>query len=136
MKFTSMCVHALCALVYLARRRGGGLVPAAKIARAERLSRTFLVKALKALVSAGVLRSSKGPSGGYGLARPARSVTLLEVVEAVDGPIRGDAMRLVGKGSARLDARLQGVCDRVAEVVRHRLRKVSLADLAGKGGTG
>jgi Rrf2 family protein len=110
---------------------GGGLVPAGTIADAGGLSGHFLVKGLKALVSAGVLHSVRGPNGGHRLARPARSITLLEVVEAVDAPVRGEAPR-VGEDS-RFDARLQGVCDRVAGAVRRRLRKVSLADLAGEG---
>jgi Rrf2 family protein len=129
MKFTSFCLYALRALLHLARHEGTGFASAKAIAEAEGLSDPYLAKALKALTSAGVLHSLKGPHGGYRLARPARSITLLEVMEAVDGPLRGEAPRLGGKMSARL----RGVCDGVAESVRHRLRKVSLADLAGEG---
>jgi Rrf2 family protein len=133
MKFTSMCAHALYGLVYLARHEGRGLVSSNTIADGQGLSAEFLAKALKALASAGVLHSLRGPNGGYRLARPARSVTLLEVVEAVDGPIRGEAPRVAAADGHRLDDRLQGVCDGVAEVVRHRLRRVSLADLTREG---
>jgi Rrf2 family protein len=133
MKFTSACVYALRALVHLARHGGGGLVASHTIAAAEGLSESFLLKSLKPLVSAGVLRSVKGPSGGYRLARPARKITLLEVVEAVDGPIRGDVAPVAPGEGARLDARLQEVCEGVAEVVRRRLGKMSVADLAPRG---
>jgi Rrf2 family protein len=133
MRFTSACAHVLRALVYLARRRGAGFVSVDVIARAGALSETFLRKSLKPLVSARVLRSAKGPRGGYRLARPARRITLLEVVEAVEGPVRGLAPRVGGAVGARLDARLQQVCDAAAEAVRRRLRRVSLADLAGEG---
>jgi Rrf2 family protein len=129
MKLTSLSAHALRALAYLARHEGG-FVTAARIARAEGVSEPFVVKGLKPLAAAGVLHALKGPHGGYRLARPPRHITLLEVVEAVDGPVRGEAPRF--GGDARLDARLQEVCDRAAEVVRRRLRKVSLADLAGE----
>jgi Rrf2 family protein len=130
MKFTSACVYALRALVRLARHREGGFVSVEEIAAAP--SESFLRKSLKSLVSAGVLRSSRGPHGGYRLARPVRSITLPEVVEAIDGPVRGIVPRFAAGDGARLDARLQGVCDDVAGLVRRRLGKVRVADLAGE----
>jgi Rrf2 family protein len=129
-RLTRLCVHALRGLAHLARHEGGRPVTAEAIAGAEGLSRLYLVKALEPLASAGVLRSVKGPNGGYGLARPARDITLLEVVEVVEGPVRGRLPRFAADAS-RLDARLQQVCDDAAGAVRRRLRKVSLADLAG-----
>jgi Rrf2 family protein len=133
MKFTSMCGYALLALVYLARHEGGGLVPAGVIAGNEGLPAQYLAKALKALAVVGVVRSVKGPNGGYRLARPDRAITLLEVVEAVGGPVRGEAPRVGAADGSRLDRRLQRVCDDAAELVRWQLQKVSLADLAGEG---
>jgi Rrf2 family protein len=132
MKLTSASVHAVRALAYLARHPGGRPVSAETIAAAEGLSHGFLLKALKPLAAAGVVRSDRGPSGGYRLARPARSLTLLDVVEVVDGPLRGEAPAVGGGKHARLDARLQRVCEALAETVRGRLRRVSLAELAGR----
>jgi hypothetical protein len=69
--------------------------------------------------------------GGYRLARPAKGITLLEVVEAVEGPLRGEAPPLgITPEGRRLDSRLQAMCDQAAKTVRGRLRRVSLADLA------
>jgi Rrf2 family protein len=133
MRFTSACVHGLRALVHLARHEGDGLISGDAIADAEGLSWTFLTKALTALAKARVVVASRGRRGGIRLARPARSITLLEVVEAVDGPVRGEAPRVGGRGHARFDARLQAVCDGAAKAVRRRLRRVTVADLAGEG---
>jgi Rrf2 family protein len=133
MRFTGACVYDLRALAYLARH-GGGPVASHTIAAAEGLSEKFLLKALTPLVKSGVLRSERGQGGGYRLVRPTRSITLLEVVEAVEGPVRGEAPVVGGRGHARLDARLQEVCEGVAELVRRRLGKVSVADLAREGG--
>jgi DNA-binding IscR family transcriptional regulator len=81
-------------------------------------------------VNAGALISVKGLNGGYRLAKPLKQVTLLEVVEAVDGPIRGEAPP-VGQGrDAALDKRLQVVCDMAAALVRRRLAKATLAERA------
>jgi Rrf2 family protein len=132
MRFTSACVYDLRALVHLARH-GGGPVASHTIAAAEGLSEKFLLKALMPLVKSGVLRSERGQGGGYRLVRPARSITLLDVVEALDGPVRGEAPGVGGRGHAQLDGRLQKVCEGVAELVRRRLRRVTVADLAGEG---
>jgi Rrf2 family protein len=134
MKLTSASMHALRALVYLARHGGEGLTRAHVIAAAEKLSLGFLGKSLQQLASAGVLYSVRGPNGGFRLARPPERVTLLEVLEAVDGPVRGEVPRVAVGDKGRLDARLQQACEQAADTVRRRLRAVTLADLAGRGG--
>ena len=60
-----------------------------------------------------------------------KGITLLEVVEAVDGPLGGD-LQPVGdsKDGATLDRRLQAVCDGAVSLVRERLAGVTLAELA------
>jgi Rrf2 family protein len=131
MKMSCACSYALRALVFLARQDGGGLVPSGQIAEAEGLPERFLGKVLKPLVSSMVLLSLRGPNGGYCLARPAKGITMLDVVEAVDGPVRGETPRWAATTGRKLNARLQEVYDAGAEVVRRRLRKVSVADLAG-----
>jgi Rrf2 family protein len=132
MKLTSASVYAVRGLAFLAQHPSDRLVTAATIAGAEGLSELYLRKVLMPLVSTGVLRSVMGPGGGYRLGRPARAVSLLDVVEAVDGPIRGNVPRwTTAPTDARLDARLQRVCDVVAEAVRERLAGVTVAELVG-----
>jgi Rrf2 family protein len=130
MKLTRASDYALAALVHLARHGDGSPVPSHVIAKAHGTPERFLLKLLLPLVSAGVLRSVKGPHGGYRLARPTKDISLLQIVEAVDGPIRGEAPPVGTGAGATLDRRLQEACDAVAGLVRGRLAKVSLADLA------
>jgi Rrf2 family protein len=125
MKLTRASSYAVQALVYLAREGAGRPVPSHVAARAQGSPGRFLLKVLKPLVDSGVLRSLQGPAGGYRLARPAKDITLLEIVEAVDGPVRGDAPPV-----GRLDRRLQAACDEAAALVRQRLARVTLAELA------
>jgi Rrf2 family protein len=129
MRLTQASTYALAYLVYLARERPDRPVPSYEAAREEGLPERFLLKVLGLLARAGVLWGTRGPSGGYRLAREPKDITLLEVIEAVDGPLRGDA-GAVGKKGAALDHRLQAVCDQAAALVRERLKKVTLADLA------
>ena len=131
MRLTLGCVYALHALEHLAAQGDGGPATARHIAEERGLPGDFLSKALQPLVRAGLLRSEKGPNGGFRLARPASPISLLEVVEAVDGPLRAEAPRVAGVRDG-LDPRLEGVCERVAEEVRRRFGQVRLSDLAGK----
>lgn len=64
-------------------------VPAARLAELHDVSPTYLAKQLQALSRAGLVRSVQGKSGGYVLTRSPAQITVLDVVEAVDGP--GDA---------------------------------------------
>src|SRR5947209_13535304 len=63
----------------------------------------------KPLVSARILFSIKGPHGGYRLARKAEEISLLDVLEAVDGPIRGQAP-LIEESNGPLNTKLEAVC--------------------------
>jgi Rrf2 family protein len=132
MKLLSIsCGNALRALTHIAGEAGNRPLASRHITAAGGIPDPFLRKVLRILVSAQVLRSGKGPNGGYSLARPASEITLLEVVEAVDGPIRGVAP-LANGGGAGLDARLEAACTQAADEVRRRLGKVRLSDLANK----
>jgi Rrf2 family protein len=131
MKLSHSVLYAVHTLVDLAGREPGLLCPSHVLAREHGLSERFLFKALLPLVHAGLLESVKGPHGGYRLAKRPKDTTLLEVVEVIDGPIRGEAGQVPGAGGAELDARLQAACERIAEQLRRQLRKVRLSDLAG-----
>ncbi|MEU4347918.1 Rrf2 family transcriptional regulator [Streptomyces sp. NPDC023838] len=61
-------------------------VPAARLAELHGLPPGYLAKHLQALSQAGILRSTPGPTGGYSFTRPAGDITVLDVVQAVDGP--------------------------------------------------
>jgi Rrf2 family protein len=134
MKLTRACGYALHALVSLARQESPNPVASHLVADAQNIPDRFLLKVLKPLVTAGVLQSVKGPHGGYKLTRAPSKITLLEVVEAVEGPVRGRVDYVEGAGTKALDDRLQAVCGKVAENVRSQLQKVRLSELADVAG--
>jgi Rrf2 family transcriptional regulator, iron-sulfur cluster assembly transcription factor len=110
--------HVLQALVHLARERPGVWVTSQEIGRAEGLPDKFLRMLLGRLVKARVVRSVKGANGGYSLARSPKDITLLEIIEAVDGPIQGEAPAVGAGGATALDDRLQALTDGAALLVR------------------
>jgi Rrf2 family protein len=127
MKLSRASYYAVTAVVYLARHDDRA-VPSYEIAKAEALPEMFLLKVLYPLVCAGILNSLKGPSGGYRLARPAKGITLLNVIEAVDGPVT--AVGVARNDSGALERRLRTVCDQVAANFRRYLARVTVAELA------
>jgi Rrf2 family protein len=131
MKLTRSSAYALSALACLARQKSTTSVPShALAAEATEIPERFLLKLLLPLVSAGILRSVRGPGGGYRLARPAAQVSVLDVIQAVDGPIRGEVPD-VGKGAAAaFDRRLREACEEAARLERERLARTSIAELA------
>lgn len=128
MKQSNTVRYAVAALVRLANRDPSPVAHADGLARAAGVPRGSLPRVLTRLVRGRVLASLPGRLGGYMLARPARSITLLDVVEAVEGPVGPVAQS--GK-PLPTDARLLEALTRASEAYRRRLRSVTLADLAG-----
>ncbi len=88
---TSKSPYAVRALVELHRLGDTGPVPIAELARRGDIPVQFLEQLFATLRRAGVLRSQRGVKGGYSFARPATELTVLEIVELLDGPIGQDA---------------------------------------------
>jgi Rrf2 family protein len=74
-------------MIYLASISPEAVVPFREIARQMLVPEDFLAKILKTLVDHGLVRSTRGPHGGYALARSSSAISFLEVIEAVEGPI-------------------------------------------------
>ena len=132
MKVSRASSYAIHALVYMATKKLNHPVASHHIARARGIPERFLVKVLKPLVSARVLQSVKGPNGGYWLAKGPTEITLLEILEAVDGPLRGQASFSRDDTDRALNKCLDDVCMRAAEIVRKQFQKVRLSELASK----
>ena len=132
MKLTRASSYALHAVAYMAAQKQQGPVASHLIAQQRGIPERFLLKVLKPLVSARVLHSVKGPNGGYRLAKPATQISMLEVLEAVDGPIRGQAPFTEDKNGGSLNHKLENICKQTADAMRKQLEKVRISELASK----
>jgi Rrf2 family protein len=90
------CQHALRALIYLAEKDAPGPVLVREIADAAGVPRQSLAKILHGLRNQGLVRSTKGPGGGYQLARPGDLLRVVDVIEAVDGRVELDKSCILG----------------------------------------
>ena len=86
MIFTTTTEYAVRGLGELASRADGHYMLLNDLVRGTDLPRDFLAKIFQRFVRAGVLRSAKGRGGGFALARPAHQITLMDIVEIIDGP--------------------------------------------------
>ncbi len=84
---TSKGKYGIKAMVHLAMLEPGETAQIAEIALRNNISKKFLDAILLDLRNAGMLRSKKGPGGGYALAKPARTIEVGAVIRALDGPI-------------------------------------------------
>lgn len=87
MQITRQADYAIRAILYLARLKPGAQAATAQIAREQHIPLTFLAKIMSQLSAAGVVRATRGAHGGVALARGADEISLLDIVETIDGPI-------------------------------------------------
>jgi Rrf2 family protein len=128
MRLTRASSYALHAVAFMAQQRSEKPVASHHIAAARGIPMRFLLKVLKPLVSAGLLTSIKGPHGGYALSREPEDISILEIIEAVDGRIRGHAP-FAKDGNAALNNKLETICRTSAEATREHLKTVRVSDL-------
>ncbi len=83
--FSRRCEYALQAVLYLALKPEGEKTTNKELTQHMRMPSPFLAKILQDLAHKGLLISSKGPRGGFALGRPAKAITLFNIVEAIDG---------------------------------------------------
>jgi Rrf2 family protein len=87
MQITRQADYALRAMLYLAQIEPNQRAATSTIAEQQRIPPSFLAKIISQLSIAGLIHTSRGARGGVTLARQPEEITILEVVEAIDGPI-------------------------------------------------
>jgi Rrf2 family protein len=123
--------YAVRAAVELAGAQEGCLLKAERIAEAQDIPLNFLENILAQLRQAQIVESRRGPEGGYLLARPAKEITIADVIRAIDGPLAGVSGRrpqdLTYGGSAEP---MRDVWVAVRASLRGVLERITLADVA------
>ena len=128
------CKYALQALVHLARREKEGSIPLREVAEEEGIPASFLAKVLQQLARQKMLRSSKGPGGGFAFRIPPAQISVLDIVRAVDGL---DGMEACVMRTEPCDAKnpcpMHEAWTAIQDRVYLLMKETSLADLAAGG---
>ena len=130
MQITRQADYALRAMVYLANQGPTERSATSQIAETKKIPPSFLAKIISQLSIAGLIHTSRGARGGVTLARPASEITVLEVIEAIDGPIALNECTVSPEGCPfEGDCPIHGLwCDTQAELVE-KLRKTTFDTL-------
>lgn len=87
MQITKQADYALRAIIYLSRMDENNKAPTSKIAEAQGIPPSFLAKIISQLSIAGLIHTSRGARGGVSLARAPEDISVLDVIQAIDGPV-------------------------------------------------
>jgi Rrf2 family transcriptional regulator, iron-sulfur cluster assembly transcription factor len=130
MQITRAGEYGVLGLLYLARQEPGAMAMIEDISRVEKVPKSFLAKIFQSLAKAGLLRSVRGTGGGFTLAKRPEEITILEVIEAIEGKIAfgrclQDEPECEHMGGCALCGLLEQAQDRVKDV----FTRTTLADL-------
>jgi Rrf2 family protein len=131
MQITRQADYAVRAMVYLSQIGEEKRAATGQIALEKNIPPSFLAKIVSQLSVAGLLQTSRGARGGVSLAKPAEAITLLDVIEAIDGPIMlNDCVGEISSCKYDEDCPLKPVwCDAQKMLVDH-LAKTNFAQFA------
>jgi Rrf2 family protein len=129
MQITRQADYAVRAVLYLAQNGSDKRAATSQIAEEQQIPPSFLAKIVSQLSVAGLLQTSRGARGGVSLARTPEEISLLEVVEAIDGPILlNECVAANGACTFGDDCPMRPVwCDAQAELV-DRLKNTTFAE--------
>ena len=128
MKLSRTVAYAIQATLQLAENDSKTPIPCSRLASQGAMPERFLLQILRNLVTHGILQSTRGVDGGYALVRRPEEISVLEVIEAIDGPL--DSRVPVAEGlNQESQVRLQTALEQVASTAREQLKSIKLSQI-------
>jgi len=121
--------YGLLAACYVAEHQEKTLVLSQDIAKEYNIPLEYLLKILQQFVKANILRSKRGPRGGFSLAKSPKKITLLEIIEAVEGPTVSPLDLIDYARGEKSSARADQICKKAIAQARSVFEKAKLSDL-------
>jgi Rrf2 family protein len=131
MKLSRTVAYAVQATLLLAQSKSDAPVPCSQLATEGKMPERFLLQILRHLVTHGILHSTRGVDGGYSLERKPEEISLLEVIEAIDGPLVASLPAIEGNHMSAIESRLRHALEQVTANYRRQLDTIKLSDLLG-----
>jgi Rrf2 family protein len=128
MKLSRTVAYAVRATLQLAQNKTDAPIPCSKLAAEGNMPERFLLQILRNLVTHGILRSTRGVDGGYALTRAPEQISLLDVIEAIEGPL--DAGDPASDGlPVESQAKLQDALQQITDTARSQLQAITFSQL-------
>ena len=131
MKINTTAHFGLITAGYIAERADEGWVMSNTIAEEYDIPPLYLLKIMQEMVKANILRSKRGPGGGYTLARPAKEITLLEIIEVAGGPISSQLNMAELTGNAEFSVNMEKMFMKGYERAASILSRAKLSQMVG-----
>jgi Rrf2 family protein len=129
MNLSKSVTYGMIAMGHIAKQNDGHSVPSEEIAKEFDIPNEFLVKIMSQLARTGLLRSKRGPLGGFSLAKPAKEISLLEIIEAVEGSLKSSYGIAEQTKKQRFAINMDAICNKAADQGMAILKKARLSDL-------
>ena len=129
MKISRSTGYALVAVGYVAENCQDGPILAARVSKEYGISLEYLLKIMQLLVRANVLKSKRGPRGGFSLTRDPKDISMLQVIEAVDGPLTRPLHMAEQTHSADFGIKMESACKEAIEKATEIFDKAKISDM-------
>lgn len=129
MRISRSTGYALLAVGYIAQHKEKKIVLSQTISKEYDIPLEYLLKILQQLVRATVLRSKRGPRGGFSLAKPTKKITMLQIIEAVDGPMVSQLNLVEHAGKEKFSVRAERTYEKAIQQAKNVFEKAKLSTL-------
>jgi Rrf2 family protein len=130
LRLTNAGDYAIRSMIFIASLPEDAVVLRSEICETQKIPSSFMAKILRSLVRAQLLRSTRGVNGGFSLARPASKVTLLDILESIEGPLAlTDCVPSPEECEHSMNCPANAVWGRVQNSIKEILRSSTLEDL-------
>jgi Rrf2 family protein len=129
MKLSKPVTYGMIAMGYIAKQAEGYWATSEELAQEFDMPKEFLQKIMNQYVRAGILLAKRGPQGGFSLAKPAKEISLLEIIEAVEGSIKNYYEIAQQAKKQKYAIKMDEICSKAADQAIVVLKKAKLSDL-------
>ena len=129
MKITKAVELGLLAVGHIAKYAGDGYVSLLSIEKKYGIASSQMAKAVKDLFRAGILKNKMGPKGGFKLARPASEISMLDIIEIVDGPLDRIVVTSPKTNDEPFMINMETTCKDVIAKAKDKLQKTTIAKM-------
>jgi Rrf2 family protein len=129
MRISRSTGYALLAVGYIAKNQDQKTILSQNISKQYDMPLEYLLKILQQLVRANVLRSKRGPRGGFSLAKSTNKINMLEIIEAVDGPMTSQLNLTEQSGGEKFSAKAEQVYEKAVNQAKSIFEKAKLSSL-------
>jgi len=129
MRISRSVGYGLLAVGFIAQNPDKSIILSNAISEKYKIPLEYLLKIMQSLVRANILRSKRGPRGGFSLAGPLAKITMLDVIEAVDGPMEASLYLDENAPADKFAKKAEAAYKKVLAQGRAAYKKVKLSDL-------